>query len=68
MGLCLMAMWGCVDGCIGLMRAWWLCLRWVEDVRRFASKDGERGEWSLRVCLLCAKDLDERVCLLEWVT
>ena len=43
-------------------------MRWVENVGRFASKDGERGEWSLRVCLLCAKALDERVCLLEWVT
>ena len=59
MGLCLMAVLDC---------AWWLCLKWVEDVGGFASKDGERGEWSLRVCLLCAKDLDERVCLLEWVT
>ena len=48
--------------------AWWLCLRWVENVGMFASKDRERGEWSLRVCLLCAKDLDERVCLLEWIT
>ena len=45
-GLCLVAVLGCFDGCVGLMHAWWLCLRWVEDIGGFASKDGERGEWS----------------------
>ena len=57
-----------VLGCVGLMHAWWLRLKWVENIGGFASKDGKRGEWSLGVCLLCVKDLDERVCLSEWIT